>query len=212
MNKSNRFLHNADCNAMFYAPRQWQPEGGPYSVEAIRRYVNQAADVGYDTFLCNPNGSCPWYPSKAVRSALEGYTRGDLSFPKRGSPEIDRSMVALYDLYLDLVEAGVDWLAEVAAMCRARSMAPWLTIRMNDQHGWKIPEAPENCDLYHDRRFHLSGRMPNPDFAGPDRRTMGGLNYERKEVRDHMFALIRETRSEERRVGKECRSRWSPYH
>ena len=25
-------------------------------------------------------------------------------------------------------------------------------------------------------------------------------------------AKIRETRSEERRVGKECRSRWSPYH
>ena len=24
--------------------------------------------------------------------------------------------------------------------------------------------------------------------------------------------LIREMRSEERRVGKECRSRWSPYH
>ena len=24
--------------------------------------------------------------------------------------------------------------------------------------------------------------------------------------------LIKETRSEERRVGKECRSRWSPYH
>src|SRR2546430_5967255 len=25
-------------------------------------------------------------------------------------------------------------------------------------------------------------------------------------------ALIEQTRSEERRVGKECRSRWSPYH
>ena len=24
--------------------------------------------------------------------------------------------------------------------------------------------------------------------------------------------IIRESRSEERRVGKECRSRWSPYH
>ena len=24
--------------------------------------------------------------------------------------------------------------------------------------------------------------------------------------------LVREARSEERRVGKECRSRWSPYH
>ena len=27
-----------------------------------------------------------------------------------------------------------------------------------------------------------------------------------------LIAVIRDTRSEERRVGKECRSRWSPYH
>ena len=26
------------------------------------------------------------------------------------------------------------------------------------------------------------------------------------------LAVIRSSRSEERRVGKECRSRWSPYH
>ena len=27
-----------------------------------------------------------------------------------------------------------------------------------------------------------------------------------------MFSVFGQTRSEERRVGKECRSRWSPYH
>ena len=29
-------------------------------------------------------------------------------------------------------------------------------------------------------------------------------------IADH--AAVEEARSEERRVGKECRSRWSPYH
>ena len=29
---------------------------------------------------------------------------------------------------------------------------------------------------------------------------------------DHEDPLLRQVRSEERRVGKECRSRWSPYH
>ena len=29
---------------------------------------------------------------------------------------------------------------------------------------------------------------------------------------EHLFALGDNDRSEERRVGKECRSRWSPYH
>ena len=28
----------------------------------------------------------------------------------------------------------------------------------------------------------------------------------------HRFIRVKESRSEERRVGKECRSRWSPYH
>ena len=28
----------------------------------------------------------------------------------------------------------------------------------------------------------------------------------------HLRCELRLTRSEERRVGKECRSRWSPYH
>src|SRR2546429_5720098 len=32
-----------------------------------------------------------------------------------------------------------------------------------------------------------------------------------KTVRDRLMRLLA-TRSEERRVGKECRSRWSPYH
>src|SRR3712207_8008822 len=38
---------------------------------------------------------------------------------------------------------------------------------------------------------------------------------ERAELREHLgraLMQIPERRSEERRVGKECRSRWSPYH
>src|SRR5256886_17279385 len=42
------------------------------------------------------------------------------------------------------------------------------------------------------------------------------LNYSREKTyqfqQADVRALVDETRSEERRVGKECRSRWSPYH
>src|SRR5256885_4895943 len=31
-------------------------------------------------------------------------------------------------------------------------------------------------------------------------------------LREHALAALEMLRSEERRVGKECRSRWSPYH
>ena len=37
-------------------------------------------------------------------------------------------------------------------------------------------------------------------------------NYVRKILRDYQMYLKLYERSEERRVGKECRSRWSPYH
>ena len=33
-----------------------------------------------------------------------------------------------------------------------------------------------------------------------------------KEVMEVIVRKLHEARSEERRVGKECRSRWSPYH
>src|SRR2546430_14494194 len=37
-------------------------------------------------------------------------------------------------------------------------------------------------------------------------------NVEILTLRHQLAVLQRQTRSEERRVGKECRSRWSPYH
>ncbi len=188
----NRFLHNADCNAMFYNPGQWQPDGGPYSAGALRRYVDQAADTGFDTLLYNPNVQVPLYPSRALRHWLMGYARGDESFFRQSSSDKARRMVQMADLYLDLEEAGVDLLAEIAAACRSRGMAPWLSIRMNDMHGWRDPEEPRNCDLFRDPQFRLSGRMPNPDASGPEIRLQAGLNYERKEVRDYFYELIRE--------------------
>ena len=36
--------------------------------------------------------------------------------------------------------------------------------------------------------------------------------YEDKSPLSGAYKIAQTTRSEERRVGKECRSRWSPYH
>ena len=38
------------------------------------------------------------------------------------------------------------------------------------------------------------------------------LNYLWREERPEVTKKVTWARSEERRVGKECRSRWSPYH
>src|SRR2546425_12869835 len=48
---------------------------------------------------------------------------------------------------------------------------------------------------------YSAGRTPNPDV-------LCNAEIKFKAFLDHAIAL----RSEERRVGKECRSRWSPYH
>ena len=38
------------------------------------------------------------------------------------------------------------------------------------------------------------------------------MNYTIMVLAAYAVIMIAATRSEERRVGKECRSRWSPYH
>src|SRR2546430_7716777 len=45
----------------------------------------------------------------------------------------------------------------------------------------------------------------NADAGQPERKVETIL-------KGQLFQAFRELRSEERRVGKECRSRWSPYH
>ena len=43
---------------------------------------------------------------------------------------------------------------------------------------------------------------------------LGKILHEQSLIEDqkYMISKIEDKRSEERRVGKECRSRWSPYH
>ena len=45
-------------------------------------------------------------------------------------------------------------------------------------------------------------------------RVMGGSTRRYANIGDTIVATVKDAtpRSEERRVGKECRSRWSPYH
>ena len=53
---------------------------------------------------------------------------------------------------------------------------------------------------------HLDAGATMVDFGGWDM----PIQYPDGIVAEHLYCRSR--RSEERRVGKECRSRWSPYH
>lgn len=203
---SNRNLFNADCNTYFYhyasAP-DWQLTGpdGRFSARVIHAYVNMVASNGVDTFVYNPNASRAWWPSKRTPTAWEGYRRGDRSYfekhfagesmtPEQLDDAID-PLVTLLDRYLDLVEDGVDLLAETSKGCRRHGVSPWLSVRMNDMHGFhSLDGSFMNSPLLANPRLRLSGRSflePHP----PVQLRMG-LNFAEREVRDYMFTMIHE--------------------
>ena len=220
--KTHQNLFNGDTCVYFYSPELWQPdeftlktvqnprtgkpnpkptpEGGPFSAKAIHRYVELLATSGIDTFIINANASRAWYPSKTMPSILDGYKRGDRDFfrghaicqglktPDEVEGFID-SIMPFMNLYQDLLDAGVDWLAETTIACRQRKLSPWVSIRMNDMHGAANFEGSFfNTPLLKNPAMRLKqyayGRFNNVSRQG--------LNYEQREVRDFMFAQIRE--------------------
>ena len=66
--------------------------------------------------------------------------------------------------------------------------------------------------------FALEGNYPDLDADGAVARLSQAIqcrtiNYADHSLTDYSeFDKLHAHRSEERRVGKECRSRWSPYH
>lgn len=198
----HRNLFNGDCGFLF-AGGIYQPEPGPYTAEVFHRYVHLLADSGVDTFLVNPGGQMPWYPSKVLPNILSGYQRGDRDFFRGHCPPLGKDWttemlekqldenVKFLNRYLDLVEAGVDWIAEISKACRKCGVSPWVSLRMNDGHGGHCWEKSYmNCALQKDPKYRLSGREINPREGVNKFRQL--LNYEHKEVRDHYFAMARE--------------------
>ena len=63
-------------------------------------------------------------------------------------------------------------------------------------------------EVWHMQEEYLKNKLPDYTYYGRSRR-MKPREGEQCAV---MYRKDRFERSEERRVGKECRSRWSPYH
>lgn len=202
MKPRNRLLYTGDCNYLFYN-HYGRTGRGPYTAEVFHDHVDLLADGGVDTCVVNPNGQVPWYPSKALPNVITGYVRGDLDFIRGHYPPCDATFppemlqehlkvtAQMLDRYLDLAEAGVDWVAEMAKACRRRKVAPWLSIRMNDAHGANSWERSYmNCPLQRDPRYRLKASHMNPRLG--TNKWMTVCNYALPEVRDYYFAMIRE--------------------
>ncbi len=188
----HRVIYNGDWGAMFWAPNLWQPQGGSYTAEAIHNFIQLLADSRVDTFAISPNTQIAWYPSRAVPTALDGYSRGDERWSKWMRAHPPHLNLAMMDRYLDLVETGVDWLAEAISASHRRGIAPWISVRTNDPHGYleKWVDNPINCPLFKDPANRLQGTPLRPGKHADV--LWVGLNYERREVRDYFTTMIRE--------------------
>src|SRR2546422_11767784 len=88
--------------------------------------------------------------------------------------------------------------------------------KMGEQSsGWRIPGSREEDAWLSDEQLAKCAPAETEEFQSPvpTRMVSNGeyMPIPQTEKQKRVEARIKE-RSEERRVGKECRSRWSPYH
>src|SRR2546429_71206 len=100
--------------------------------------------------------------------------------------------------------------AFLAVGCLTVGMMALLGSAQMDKSKRPSPPAKATCDLG-------GGKTITTDYSSPrlkGRKMIGGVEPYGKVWRNgaNEATTFVTTRSEERRVGKECRSRWSPYH
>lgn len=203
--EGHRTIFNADGETwMGRYPRQsaFHRPGPRLTADDIRRYVGVLAENGVDTLSIHAADRIAYYPSKTVPTILDRYRRGDRSFFYGAilgwdmtADQIERYLVDSthrLDGYLDLAEAGVDWLAETAKACRHWKIHPWVNVRMNDMHG--NPRYQHGYymhpPLFQDPAMRLRGVTHNP--TAPVDEMWRGFNFAKAEVRDHTMKILRD--------------------
>ena len=103
-------------------------------------------------------------------------------------------------------------LAKPRGFCAGVKRAIALVRSALEQYGapvYVLHEIVYNTHVLSELRALGAVFVENLDEIPAGSRTIFSAHGVAKEVQERAAAL---TRSEERRVGKECRSRWSPYH
>jgi len=176
-------LHNEDCTNFFVC--QDFPAGK--TGEVVDRYVDVLADSGVSVLMCNTSSRRTNYRSKVWEAFWDGYDPNgpdDQPFLMPLPPEQRRRYRTWVGNMLALHHEGVDYPARVIQRCRARGVAPWISIRMNDVH----------CSDNLDHPFHSAlWRKPELFRQGHPGYFARALDYAHAEVRDHYLALIKET-------------------
>src|SRR5574341_1030300 len=109
-------------------------------------------------------------------------------------------------------------LASVLSACAAPSTMEWVQVDRAGRgfigHDSGRPVIPWGFNYDHDERTRLLEDYWEAEWPKvvEDFREMKALGANVARVHLQFARFMEAPRSEERRVGKECRSRWSPYH
>lgn len=132
---------------------------------------------------------------------LDGYIRGNKEYfrariaasgiPAELQGKALDSLTAFFNLYVDLIDAGIDWFRETVDYAKQRNLAIWSSLRMNDTHGSGDPDgAFDSGPLYRNSKYRFAGRgLP---IGGASPVNFIGLNYSFPEVRKYMLSFIEE--------------------
>ena len=90
-----------------------------------------------------------------------------------------------------------------------------LYIYIREYEGMKVPEVllsgnHQKIDLWRFEQALITTKKQRPDIF--DEYQIFITHNRIMKFFKAKYSLLKRSRSEERRVGKECRSRWSPYH
>jgi len=114
----------------------------------------------------------------------------------------------------DCVVCGIDWVEEVF-----RQLDSSIEINWKVKDGDFVKENTELCKIKGNNRTLLTGERTALNFlqllsgtATTSRQYAELVKGSKVKILDTRKTIPGLRRSEERRVGKECRSRWSPYH
>ena len=200
----HKYFFNSDTGFLFqdqFYPTDMAAQKHP--AQWLHDYVNLLADAGIDTLLLCAGGQKPGFSSK-VQPSLPKYQRGDRDYfrgyfpptndtdftPEMLEQRIDHLM-KVTNRFVDLEEAGMNTIVEMAKACRNRGISPWASLRMNDGHGgnnwdhWWL-----NNPVQQNPKFRLSGKALNPKDGNHYGWQLS--SYEHREVRDYYFTMVKE--------------------
>jgi len=155
----------------------------------IDALIDFYADAGVKTFICGVNAQRTAYDSAVWESHWDDYDPEGPDDQRRLRGILAEEMQSyrtMLDAKVALDRQGVDYPERVLKRCRARGMAGWLSVRMNDAHGLESERSPWPS------RFVLENpqlsRVRYQFFFRADR----ALDYAFPEVRERYRALVEE--------------------